>query len=219
MVVRTEGGVGRCIAAHHSKSLEPWLMNVPGLFVVMPSTPYDAKGLLKAAIRSDNPVVFIEHKATYGQMGAVPQGEYIIPLGVADVKREGKDVTLVTYSRQVMFAMEAAAELADKHGINVEVVDLRTLKPMDIDTVARSVRKTGRLVTVAESFCMCGTGPEIVRRVIEYKYEDGRCGFDYLDCPPLNLAAADVPPPMSEPLENASIPTVDKIVDAVKGMM
>ena len=218
MVVRTEGGVGRCIAAHHSKSLEPWLVNVPGLYVVMPSTPYDAKGLLKAAIRSDNPVVFIEHKATYGQMGAVPAEEYIIPLGVADIKREGSDVTIVTYSRQVMFALEAAKELADKHGISAEVIDLRTLKPMDIDTVAESVRKTGKLVTVAESFGMCGMGPEIVRRLIEYKYADGRTGFDYLDAPPLNMAAADVPPPMSEPLENASIPTVDKIVAKVLGM-
>jgi pyruvate/2-oxoglutarate/acetoin dehydrogenase E1 component len=219
MVVRTEGGVGRCIAAHHSKSLEPWLVNVPGLYVVMPSTPYDAKGLLKAAIRSDNPVVFIEHKATYGQMGAVPAEEYIIPLGVADIKREGSDVTIVTYSRQVMFVLEAAKELADKHGISAEVIDLRTLKPLDIDTVAESVRKTGKLVTVAESFGMCGMGPEIVRRLIEYKYADGRTGFDYLDAAPLNMAAADVPPPMSEPLENASIPTADKIVAKIKEMV
>lgn len=219
MVVRTEGGVGRCIAAHHSKSLEPWLVNIPGLYVVMPSTPYDAKGLLKAAIRSDNPVVFIEHKATYGQMGAVPEGDYIIPLGVADIKRPGKDVTIVTYSRQTMFCLEAAKELADKHGIGAEVIDLRTIKPMDIDTVAASVRKTGRLVTVAESFNMCGTGAEIVRRLVEYKYENGRTGFDYLDAAPVNMAAADVPPPMSEPLENESIPSVDKIVAAVRNLM
>jgi len=187
--------------------------------VVMPSTPYDAKGLLKAAIRSDNPVVFIEHKATYGQVGAVPDGDYIIPLGVADIKRPGKDVTIVSYSRQVMFCLAAAKELAEKHGIDAEVIDLRTLKPMDIATVAASVRKTGHLVTVAESFCMCGTGPEIVRRLIEYRFDDGRTGFDYLDAAPLNLAAADVPPPMSEPLENASIPTPDKIVAAVRAML
>jgi 2-oxoisovalerate dehydrogenase E1 component len=219
MVLRTEGGVGRCIAAHHSKSLEPWLVNVPGLYVVMPSTPYDAKGLLKAAIRSDNPVVFIEHKATYGQVGAVPDGDYIIPLGVADIKRPGKDVTIVSYSRQVMFCLAAAKDLAEQHGIDAEVIDLRTLKPMDIATVAASVRKTGHLVTVAESFCTCGTGPEIVRRLIEYRFDDGRTGFDYLDAAPLNLAAADVPPPMSEPLENASIPTPDKIVAAVRAML
>lgn len=219
MVVRTEGGVGRCIAAHHSKSLEPWLVNIPGLYVVMPSTPYDAKGLLKAAIRSDNPVVYIEHKATYGQMGAAPEGEYIIPLGAADVKREGKDVTLVTYSRQTMFCLAAAKELAEKHGISAEVIDLRTVKPMDIRTVAESVRKTGRLATVVESFCMCGTGPEIVRQLIGYTFENGRTGFDYLDAAPVNMAAADVPPPMSEPLENASIPTVDKIVATVRAMV
>lgn len=219
MVVRSEGGVGRCIAAHHSKSLEPWLMNIPGLYVVMPSTPYDAKGLLKAAIRSDNPVVFIEHKATYGQMGAVPTDEYIIPLGVADIKRQGKDATIVTYSRQTMFALQAAKELAEKYGIDAEVIDLRTLKPLDIDTVARSVRKTGRLITVCESFVMCGSGAEINRRLFEYKYEDGRTGFDYLDAAPLNLGAADVPPPMSEPLELASIPSVEKIVAAVKSLV
>lgn len=218
MVVRTEGGVGRCIAAHHSKSLEPWLVNVPGLYVVMPATPYDAKGLLKAAIRSDNPVVFIEHKATYSQMGAVPTDEYIIPLGVADVKRQGTDVTVVSYSRQTMFCLAAAAEL-QQQGISVEVIDLRTVKPLDIQTIADSVRKTGRLVTVAESFCMCGTGPEIVRQVIGYTFENGRTGFDYLDAAPVNMAAADVPPPMSEPLENASIPTPDKIVATIKAML
>ena len=218
MVVRSEGGVGRCIAAHHSKSLEAWLVHVPGLYVVMPSTPYDAKGLLKAAIRSDNPVVFIEHKATYGQLGAVPTDDYIIPLGKADVKRQGKDVTIVTYSRQTMFALEAAKKLAES-GIDAEVIDLRTVKPMDIDTVAESVKKTGRLITVCEGFCMCGVGPEITRRLIEYKYSDGRCGFDYLDAPPVNLAAEDVPPPMSEPLELASIPSVDKIVAAAKSLL
>jgi 2-oxoisovalerate dehydrogenase E1 component len=216
LVVRTEGGVGRSIAAHHSKSLEPWLVNIPGLYVVMPSTPYDAKGLLKAAIRSDNPVVFIEHKATYGQLGAVPEGEYIIPLGAADIKKPGSDATIVSYSRMAMRSMEAANILAEKHGIDAEVIDLRTLKPMDIDTVAESVRKTGRLITVAESFYMCGTGREITGRFMEYEFDDGSHGFDYLDAAPVNLAAADVPPPMSEPLEDASIPSVERIVEAVK---
>ena len=218
MVLRSEGGVGRCIAAHHSKSLEPWLVSVPGLYVVMPSTPYDAKGLLKAAIRSDNPVVFIEHKATYGQMGAVPENEYIIPLGKADIKREGSDVTIVSYSRMVMFALEAAKKLAEE-GISAEVIDLRTIKPMDIDTVAASVKKTGRLITACESFCMCGVGSEITRAVMNYEFEDGLTGFDYLEGRPLNLGAADVPPPMSEPLEKASIPDVGKIVEAAKLLM
>ena len=216
MVLRTEGGVGRCIAAHHSESLEAWLMHTPGLYVVMPSTPYDAKGLLKAAVRSDNPVVFIEHKATYGQLGAVPEGDYIIPLGVADIKKPGGDATIVSYSRMAMWSLQAAKALAEQHGIDAEVIDLRTLKPMDIDTVAESVRKTGRLITVSEGFCTCGAGREIAGRFMEYEFDDGSHGFDYLDAAPVNLAAADVPPPMSEPLENASIPSVDGIVETVK---
>jgi len=219
LVVRTEGGVGRCIAAHHSKSLEPWLVNIPGLYVVMPSTPYDAKGLLKAAIRSDNPVVFIEHKATYGQLGAVPEGDYIIPLGVADIKRQGNDATIVSYSRMAMWSLQAADVLAEQHGIDTEVIDVRTLKPLDIETIAESVRKTGRLITVAESFGMCGTGREITGRFMEYQFEDGSRGFDYLDAAPVNLSAAECPPPMSEPLELASIPTVDRIVQAVRAIV
>jgi pyruvate/2-oxoglutarate/acetoin dehydrogenase E1 component/TPP-dependent pyruvate/acetoin dehydrogenase alpha subunit len=219
MVLRTEGGVGRCIAAHHSESLEAWLMHPPGLYVVMPSTPYDAKGLLKAAIRSDNPVVFIEHKATYGQLGAVPEGDYIIPLGVADIKRPGKDATIVSYSRMAMWSLEAAKVLAAQYGIDAEVIDVRTLKPLDIETIAESVRRTGRLVTVSEGFCTCGAGREITGQFMEYEFDDGSRGFDYLDAAPVNLAAADVPPPMSEPLEAASIPSVDKIVEAVKAIV
>jgi len=219
MVLRTEGGVGRCIAAHHSESLEAWLMHTPGLYVVMPSTPYDAKGLLKAAIRSDNPVVFIEHKATYGQLGPVPQGDYIIPLGVADIKRPGSDATIVSYSRMAMWSLEAAKALASEHGIDAEVIDVRTLKPLDIVTIAESVRKTGRLITVSEGFCTCGAGREIAGRYMEYEFSDGSHGFDYLDAAPVNLAAADVPPPMSEPLELASIPSVEKIVETVKAIV
>ncbi len=216
MVLRTEGGVGRCIAAHHSESLEAWLMHPPGLYVVMPSTPYDAKGLLKAAIRSDNPVVFIEHKATYGQVGPVPEGDYIIPLGVADIKRPGSDATIVGYSRMVMRSLEAAKILADEHGIDAEVIDVRTLKPLDMKTIAGSVRKTGRLITVSEGFCWCGAGREIAGQYMEYDFGDGSHGFDYLDGRPINLAAKDAPPPMSEPLEEASIPSVEQIVEAVK---
>lgn len=219
MVLRTEGGVGRCIAAHHSESLEAWLMHTPGLYVVMPSTPYDAKGLLKAAIQSDNPVVFIEHKATYGQLGAVPNEAYIIPLGVADIKKPGTDATIVSYSRMAMWSLDAAKILASEHGIDAEVIDVRTLKPLDIDTIAESVRKTGRLITVSEGFCTCGAGREIAGRFMEYEFSDGSHGFDYLDAAPVNLAAADVPPPMSEPLELASIPSVDRIVEAVKAMV
>jgi 2-oxoisovalerate dehydrogenase E1 component len=219
MVLRTEGGVGRCIAAHHSESLEAWLMHPPGLFVVMPSTPYDAKGLLKAAIRSDNPVVFIEHKATYGQLGPVPIGDYIIPLGAADIKRQGSDATLVSYSRMAMYTLQAAKVLADQHGIEAEVIDARTLKPLDIKTIAESVRKTGRLITVSEGFGTCGVGREISGQLMEYQFDDGSHGFDYLDAAPVNLAAVDAPPPMSEPLENASIPSVEQIVEAVRNIV
>ncbi len=219
MVLRTEGGVGRCIAAHHSESLEAWLMHPPGLYVVMPSTPYDAKGLLKAAIRSDNPVVFIEHKATYGQFGPVPEGDYIIPLGVADIKRPGKDVTIVSYCRMAMYCLQAAKVLAEQHGIEAEVIDARTLKPLDIKTIAESVHKTGRLVTVSEGFPTCGAGREIAGQLMEYEFSDGSHGFDYLDTAPVNLAAVDAPPPMSEPLETASIPSPDKIVEAVKAIV
>jgi len=219
MVLRTEGGVGRCIAAHHSESLEAWVMHTPGLYVVMPSTPYDAKGLLKAAIRSDNPVVFIEHKATYGQTGPVPEGDYIIPLGAADIKRAGSDATIVSYSRMAMWSLDAAKVLAEKDGIDAEVIDVRTLKPLDIKTIAESVRKTGRLITVSEGFGTCGAGREITGRYMEYEFEDGSHGFDYLDAAPVNLAAADVPPPMSEPLEMASIPSVDTIADAVRKLV
>jgi len=215
MVLRTEGGVGRCIAAHHSESLEAWLMHTPGLYVVMPSTPYDAKGLLKAAIRSENPVVFIEHKATYGQVGPVPTDDYIIPLGVADIKRPGNDATIVSYSRMAMLSLEAAKVLADQHGIDAEVIDVRTLKPLDMKTIADSVKKTGRLITVSEGFGWCGAGREIAGQFMEYDFGDGSRGFDYLDCRPINMAALDVPPPMSEPLENASIPSVERIVAAV----
>jgi len=216
MVLRTEGGVGRCIAAHHSESLEAWLMHAPGLYVVMPSTPYDAKGLLRAAIQSDNPVVFIEHKATYGQTGPVPEGDYIIPLGVADIKRPGNDATIVSYCRMAMRALDAAKILADKHGIDAEVIDVRTLKPLDMKTIAESVRRTGKLITVSEGFCWCGAGREIAGQYMEYDFGDGTHGFDYLDGRPVNLAARDVPPPMSEPLEEASIPSVQQIVEAVK---
>ncbi|MDO8683782.1 MAG: dehydrogenase E1 component subunit alpha/beta, partial [Armatimonadota bacterium] len=183
-VIRTEGGVGRCIAAHHSESLEAWFMHIPGLYVVMPSTPYDAKGLLKASIRDDNPVIFIEHKVLYsGVVGPVPSEDYIIPLGVADIKREGTDVTIIAYSRMVHFALDAALEL-EKMGISAEVVDPRTLQPLDVETLANSIRKTGRVITVSEGYPRCGVGPEIVRQACEFKFSNGYTGFDYLDAQP-----------------------------------
>ncbi len=218
-VVRTEGGVGRSIAAHHSESLEAMFMNIPGIYIVMPATPYDAKGLLKAAIRDDNPVLFIEHKVLYSSVtGPVPDDDYIIPLGVADIKRHGSDATIVAYSRMLHFAMAAAEELA-KEGIDVEVIDPRTLNPLDIDCIAKSVRRTGRLITISEGYPRCGVCAEITRQYMEYKYEDGTLGFDHLDAQPVMLSGKDCPIPMSAPLEDACVPTVADIVEAVKSIV
>jgi len=215
-VIRTEGGVGRSFAATHSESLESWFMHIPGLYVVMPATPYDAKGLLKSAIRDDNPVLFIEHKEMYSKVtGPLPAGEYVIPLGVADLKRPGRHVTVVAYSRMVHFALAAAA-LLEKEGIDVEVVDPRTLNPLDLPTIAGSVRKTGRLVVVQECYPRASVGEDIIRRVMEHRFENGRTGFSYLDGPPLLLAAADTPIPMSTPLEEAAVPTVPGIAEACR---
>ncbi len=218
-VLRSEGGVGRSIAAHHSESLEAWFMHIPGLYVVMPSTPYDAKGLLKAAIRDDNPVIFLEHKVLYsGVMGPVPEDDYIIPLGVADIKKAGTDVTVVAYSRMLHFAMDAALEL-EKEGVSVEVIDPRTLAPLDVETIANSVKKTGRLVCVSEGYTRCGVGTEIIRQVSEYRFADGTLCFDYFDAPPVALAAKDVPIPMSEPLEDAAVPSRADIINSVKSVL
>jgi pyruvate/2-oxoglutarate/acetoin dehydrogenase E1 component len=208
MVLRTEGGAGRAIAAHHSQSLESLWTHFPGIYVVMPATPYDAKGLLKAAIRDDNPVMFIEHKMLYKEKGPVPEEEYIIPLGVADVKREGKDVTLVTYSRMVYRALEAAEILA-KEGIDVEVIDLRTLKPLDIDTVVASVKKTGRLVGLTEAYENTSFINEVMAQVNEH-------AFDWLDAPMVRVASANVPVPRAEVLEDLAIPNVNRITAACR---
>lgn len=208
MVIRTEGGAGRAIAAHHSQSLEALWTHFPGIYVVMPSTPYDAKGLLKAAIRDDNPVMFIEHKMLYGVKGPVPEGEYLIPLGVADIKRAGKDVTLVTYSRMVSRALEAA-EIVAKEGIDVEVIDLRSLKPLDLDTILTSVKKTGRLVGVTEAYENTSFINEIMALVNEH-------AFDYLDAPMVRVAAANVPVPRAEVLEDLAIPNVGRVVAACR---
>jgi len=211
MVIRTEGGAGRAIAAHHSQSLEALWTHFPGIYVVMPSTPYDAKGLLKAAIRDDNPIMFIEHKMLYKEKGPVPEDEYLIPLGVADVKREGQDVTIVTYSRMVLRALEAAKILAED-GIDVEVVDLRTLKPLDIDTVVASVKKTGRLVGVTEGYENTSFINEVLAQVNER-------AFDWLDAPMVRVAAANVPVPRAEVLEDLAIPNVQRIVDACRRVL
>ena len=208
MVLRTEGGAGRAIAAHHSQSLEALWTHFPGIYVVMPSTPYDVKGLLKASIRDNNPVMFIEHKMLYKNKGRVPEGEFMIPLGIADIKRPGKDVTLVTYSRQVLNALDAAEALA-KEGIDVEVVDLRCLKPLDIDAVVKSIKKTGRFVGVTEAYENTSFINEVMAQVNDQ-------AFDYLDSPMVRVAAANVPVPRAEVLEDLAIPNVNRIIEACR---
>jgi pyruvate/2-oxoglutarate/acetoin dehydrogenase E1 component len=208
MVVRTEGGAGRAIAAHHSQSLEALWPHFPGIYVVMPATPYDAKGLLKAAIRDDNPVMFIEHKMLYKEKGPVPEEEYVIPLGVADIKREGADVTLVTYSRMVLRALEAT-EILQQEGIDVEVIDLRTLKPLDIVTVVESIKKTGRFVGVTEAYENTSFINEVMAQVNDL-------AFDWLNAPMIRVAAANVPVPRAEVLEDLAIPNVARIVEACR---
>jgi 2-oxoisovalerate dehydrogenase E1 component len=208
MVIRTEGGAGRSIAAHHSQSLEALWTHFPGIYVVMPSTPFDAKGLLKAAIRDDNPVMFIEHKMLYGVEGYVPDEDYVIPFGVADVKCQGNDVTVVTYSRMVHRALEAADKLAEE-GVSVEVIDLRTLKPLDMETIVASVKKTGRVVGVTEAYKTGSFISELAMRIQEEV-------FDWLDAPVVRVAAADVPVPMSESLEDAAIPNVEAIIGGIR---
>lgn len=207
LTVRTQGGIVGASGAHHSQSFESWFMHVPGLKVVMPSNPSDAKGLLKAAIRDDSPVLFIEHRGLYWSKGEVPDGDHIVPLGVADVKRAGKDVTVLALSRMVGNALEAAAKLAEQ-GISVEVVDPRSLSPLDLDTIVASVRKTGRLVIAHEAVEIGGAGGEIAAQVQE-------AAFDYLDSPILRVGAPFAPVPASTPLEQAFLPGSEQIVRAV----
>jgi len=208
MVLRTEGGAGRCIAAHHSQSLESWFTHAPGVFVVMPATPYDVKGLLKTCIRDDNPILFIEHKMLYKEKGEVPDEEYLIPLGEAAVRRQGGDVTLVGYSRMANRAVEAGDALAGE-GVEAEVIDLRCLKPLDIDCILDSVRKTGRLVVCSEGYQENNFVCEIVTKVQQF-------AFDYLDAPIERVCSANCPVPMSPVLENEAVPTAEKIVAAAK---
>jgi pyruvate dehydrogenase E1 component beta subunit len=208
IVVRTTCGAGMSAAAQHSQSLEAWFMHIPGLKVVAPSTPYDAKGLLISSIRDDNPVLFIEHKMLYGIEGEVPEEPYTIPLGVADIKREGKDVTVVATMAMVHKALEAAEDLA-KEGIEVEVVDPRTLSPLDKETIINSVKKTHRLVIVHEAVKQAGPGAEIAATVAEE-------AFEYLDAPIKRVAAPFTPVPFSPVLESAYIPSKESIISAVK---
>ena len=207
MVLRTEGGAGRGIAAQHSQSLEAWFNHAPGLYLVMPSTPYDAKGLLKTCIRDENPILFIEHKMMYSMKGEVPDEEYTIPLKSADIKRAGDDVTIIAYSKMVHEAL-AAAELLAAEGIEAEVVDPRSIKPLDIDTIFKSVKKTGKVCCVSEGCRTNSVASEFVTLIQENL-------FDYLDGPIKRVCTEDVPIPMSPVLEAAALPNGEKIKTAV----
>lgn len=208
LVVRTPFGAGVNIASHHSQSLEAWFMHVPGLYVAVPSTPYDAKGLLKAAIRGDNPVFFCEHKLLYPLKGMIPEEEFTVPFGKADVKREGKDVTIFATMFMVHKAL-AAAEQLGKAGISAEVVDPRTLTPLDRTAIVASVKKTGRIVIVSEDCKTAGVSAEIAAVVAEE-------AIDYLDAPIKRVAEPDTPIPFSPSLENFVIPDENRIIKAVK---
>jgi pyruvate dehydrogenase E1 component beta subunit len=208
MVLRTNYGAGLGAAAQHSQSLEAWFMHVPGIKVIIPSTPYDAKGLFISAVRDDNPVVFLEHKGLYYTQGEVPDEEYTIPIGKAKVRREGKDITVVATGQMVNFSLSAAETLSSE-GISVEVVDPRTLSPLDEDTILESVKKTNRLVVVHEEVKFAGSGSEIAAMVAEK-------GFDYLDAPILRIAAPFTPVPFSTVLETEYIPSEEKIIAAIK---
>ncbi len=210
LVIRAQQGGGRGNGAQHSQSFESWLAQVPGLIVVAPATPADAKGLLASSIRSPNPVVFVEHKLLYNTKGDVPDGRYEIPIGKAEVKRPGRDITIVSYSRTLLFALEAAETLAG-NGIEAEVIDLRTIETLDMATIIESVKGTGRLLVVHESHGNCGLGAEIVTRMYEQ-------APDALVTPARRLGAKHVPIPVAEALENAVLPQPADIVRAVEAM-
>jgi pyruvate/2-oxoglutarate/acetoin dehydrogenase E1 component len=211
MVIRAtaEGGIG--LGGQHSQSFEAWFVHVPGLKVVMPSTPYDVKGLLKAAVRDPNPVIFLEPGVLYGVSGPVPEEEYVIPLGEADVKRAGKDITIVAWGTMLPKTLNAAQTLADE-GIDVEVIDPRTLRPLDIDTIIDSVKKTGKLIIAHEAMKTCGVGAEIAALVQER-------AFDHLDAPIQRVATPDTIIPVNRSLERLVLPQEDTVVETVKSII
>jgi len=211
IVIRGPGSAAHQLAAQHSQSLEAWFCHVPGLKVIAPATPHDAKGLLKSAIRDDNPVIFIEAQLLYGTKGEVEDGEYTIPIGQAEITHSGADVTIVAYSKMQLLAMEVAEVLAQE-GVQAEVIDPRTLKPLDSETICTSVRKTGRLVIVEEGWPFAGLGAQIAETV----YANA---FDYLDTPIVRVTGEEVPMPYARPLEDAAIPDRARVITAVKQVL
>jgi pyruvate dehydrogenase E1 component beta subunit len=211
IVFRGPNGAASRVAAQHSQDYSAWYSNIPGLKVVAPSNAIDAKGLLKAAIRDPNPVIFLENEILYGQTAQVPKGDdFIVPIGKARIARPGKDVTIVSFSIGMTYALKAAEELAKKH-IYAEVIDLRTIRPMDIDTVLASVMKTGRCVTVEEGWPQSGVGSEISAQIMER-------AFDYLDAPVKRVCGKDVPMPYAANLEKLALPSVQDVIDAVRAV-
>ena len=210
LIIRMASGGGSQLSSQHSHSLEGWYAHVPGLKVVVPSTPYDAKGLLKSAFKDDNPVIFIEHTALYSLKGEVPEEEYFVPFGEAEVCSRGGDVTIVGYSGSVHQSLRAAAMLAEE-GMKAEVINLRTLRPLDIDTVIESVKKTSRAIVVEDDWRFGGFAGEIVSLVQEH-------AFDYLDAPVARVCGADVPMPYAKALETAALPSEEQIVEAALAM-
>lgn len=211
LVIRTAMGAGRRAAAQHSQSLQVWYAHIPGLKVVMASTPEDAKGLLKSAIRDDNPVIFMEDKMTYNQKGPIPEEDYIIPLGKARIRRPGSDATVICTSSMLYPSLEAAVRLA-QDGVEVEVIDPRTISPLDTATLVESAVKTGHVLVVDEGYQSFGVTAEIAARITEG-------AFHYLDEPVRRLGAADVPVPFAPSLEDLTIPSADRIVEIVKEML
>jgi len=209
IVFRGPGGSAFQVSSQHSQALESWFAYFPGLKVVMPSTPADAKGLLKSSIRDNDPVIFIEQERMYGLKGEVSEDpDFTIPLGVADIKRAGKDATIVARSLMVPLALKAA-DVLEKEGVSCEVIDPRTIRPLDINTIVESVKKTNRVVIAEESHPFCGVAAEIASEIMER-------AFDYLDAPVKRVSGADVPMPYAKNLEDAAIPSVEQIVAAVK---
>jgi pyruvate dehydrogenase E1 component beta subunit len=209
IVFRGPNGSAYQVSSQHSQALESWYAHFPGLKVLMPSTPADAKGLLKSAIRDDDPVIFLEQERMYGLKGEVPDSDdFIIPIGVADVKREGKDATIVARSLMVPVALKAAEEL-EKQGVSVEVIDPRTIRPLDIETIVRSVKKTNRVVIAEESHPFCGVGAELSAQIMER-------AFDYLDAPVVRVSGVDAPMPYAKNLEKLALPDVARLVSAVR---
>lgn len=211
MVLWAPDGGGLSAAAQHSQSLESWFVHIPGLKVVVPSEPADIKGLMKSAIRDDNPVIFFQHKRLFSQKGHVPEAEYLIPIGKADIKKTGKDITILTYSRMTYLCLEAAGSLS-REGMDVEVVDLRTLKPLDFEMIAESVKKTHHVLVVHEACLTGGFGGEIAARI-------GEELFDYLDAPVTRIGAKDVPIPFSRDMESFVLPQVSDVIQGVRAVL